>query len=96
MSKKKLYISGKMKGLDNHHELFNKAEEEYSKKGYKVLNPVRFEHVTREWGEMILHDLHILDKCDAILMLNNWKESNGAQAEHWFAKGKELEIIYQE
>lgn len=45
---------------------------------------------------MILHDLHILDKCDAILMLNNWKESNGAQAEHWFAKGKELEIIYQE
>lgn len=37
MSKKKLYISGKMKGLDNHHELFNKAEEEYSKKVIKFL-----------------------------------------------------------
>lgn len=96
MSKEKLYISGKMNGLDNYHELFNKAEDEYSKKGYKVINPARFEHIEGKWSDFMLHDLHVLDKCDSILMLNNWKESNGAQVEYWFAQGKGLKIIYQE
>jgi hypothetical protein len=29
-------------------------------------------------------------------MLNNWQDSNGAQAEHYFAKGTGLKIIYKD
>lgn len=96
MKGKKIYISGKMKGLDNFKELFYAAEKEYRNKGYNVINPVRIEHISKEWEDMILQDLYILNSCDAILMLNNWKDSNGAQVEHYFAKGKNIEIIYQD
>ena len=95
MSKKKIYISGKIKGLDNYKELFNAAEKEYIDKGWKVINPTRIEHISSKWGDIILDDLHVLNSCDAIFMLNNWQDSFGAQTEHYFAKGNNLEIIYQ-
>ena len=95
MTKKKMYISGKMKGLDNYKTLFSEAEKEFQT-NYRVMNPCRFEHTSDAWEDRILHDLNIIKSCDVVYMLNNWKDSNGAQTEHYFAQGMGKEIIYQE
>lgn len=95
MNKKKMYISGKMKGLENFKVLFSEVEKKFQDT-YKVMNPCRFEHTSDAWEERILHDLNIIKHCDVMYMLNNWKDSNGAQVEHYFAQGMGKEIIYQE
>lgn len=91
--KKRIYISGKMKGLSDYRTYFNDAEE-LLKNEYTVINPARFEHTSDKWEDRMLHDLNVLKSCDAIYMIPNWTDSNGAQVEYYFAKGMELEIIY--
>ena len=92
--KKKMYISGKMKGLDNYKSLFAEIEKEFQNE-YTVMNPCRFEHTSSLWEDRILHDLNVIRSCDVVYMMNNWKDSNGAQTEHYFAQGMGKEIIYQ-
>ncbi len=92
--KKKIYIAGKITGLPNHKEHFNKAEEELKKQGHIVVNP----SVVPE-GLMYDDYMNIctamLKACDTIYMLNNWKESTGAKIEHQIADLSGKEIIYQ-
>ena len=89
-----MYISGKMKGLKNFKSLFAQVEEEYKEK-YNVINPCKFTHTSDEWEDRILYDLNIIRDCDVIYMINNWRDSNGAQVEHYFAQGMGKKIIYQ-
>lgn len=44
---------------------------------------------------LLLWDMHALVLCDAIYMLKDWKESNGATAEYYFAKACGKEIIFE-
>ena len=44
---------------------------------------------------LLLWDMHALALCDAIYMLKDWKESNGATAEYYFAKACGKEIIFE-
>ena len=46
-------------------------------------------------GEFFNLRLKELESCDAIFMLRDWKESNGATIEHEKAKEWGLKIIYQ-
>lgn len=39
MKNKKIYISGKIRGLSNYREIFKNAENYLKKKGYVVINP---------------------------------------------------------
>jgi hypothetical protein len=41
-------------------------------------------------------DLEILKRCDAIYMLSNWQESEGAKKEYALAKYLELEIYFED
>lgn len=93
--KKKMYISGKMKGLANYKSLFSEVEKEY-KDRYDIVNPCHAKHLTDKWENRIMYDLEIIRDCDVLYMLNNWKDSNGAQVEHYFAQGMGKEIIYQQ
>src|SRR3990167_4416251 len=43
------------------------------------------------WG-----DLRIVEACDAIIMLDNWKDSNGAKVEKAYAEYLGKEIFYEE
>jgi len=40
-------------------------------------------------------DLAILKKCDAIFMVDTWKDSVGAKREHEFAKENNIPIFYK-
>lgn len=91
----KIYIAGKITGLDNYKELFNKAEKELLAKGYKVMNPAILPggFTQPEYMEICYR---MIDACDEIYMLNNWENSNGAKLEHCYAIEKAKKIIYQE
>lgn len=39
-------------------------------------------------------DLDILDRCDAIFMLDNWRDSDGAVGEHMLACIKPMPVLY--
>lgn len=97
----KVYISGKMRGLSEEESrmLFRAAEQYLIGLGHDVINPWDSEsdkeQQCKEWEDYILYDLQILKTCDAIFMLSNWQDSDGAKCEHAFASGRHMEIIYE-
>lgn len=96
----RIYISGKMRGLpeEESRELFKAAENYLMELGHNVINPWDSEddkkRQCKDWDDYILYDLQIIKTCDAIFMLSNWQDSNGAKCEHAFASGRNMEIIY--
>lgn len=89
-SKKKLkiFISGPMTGYPNwNKEAFDRAENRLRELGYDVFNPTWMQF-TEGWSheEIMAIDLAALEKCDAVLQLDGWQESIGAQEEFEQAK----------
>ena len=91
----KIYIAGKITGLDNYKELFNKAEKEFLEKGYKVINPSILPEGF-EWAEYMGICYKMIDICNEIHFLNNWLDSKGAILEHMYAVENGKKITYQE
>ena len=96
MSKRKVYISGAITGIENYEELFNKAEEILKTNGFDVVNPVKIEHNhDNTWNSFMRVDLKAMLDCDSIYMLSNYKSSKGANIELNLAKELDFEIIYE-
>lgn len=95
MKKEKIYISGKMRGLEIEHsqKLFSDAEQFLIKHGFEPINPWNIIHTSDIWGDRIIADLEILKDCDGIWMLENWRDSNGATCEYYFALGEGIRIM---
>ena len=98
----KIYISGKMRGLpeEESRKKFEAARQYLIELGHDVVNPWDSEKDKEEqcleWEDYILYDLRIIKHCDALFMLDNWQDSDGAKCEHAFARGRGMEIIYEE
>ena len=71
---------------------------EYWKKGYAVfcphLNSCFMDHLTT-YEDFIEGDLAFLRHADIIVMLPNWRSSNGARREHEEAKVQGKKIVYE-
>jgi hypothetical protein len=95
--KQKIYISGKITGLEP-KQAFKKFEkaEEFLKNylGYNVINPIKQCPQQENWSDYMLKDIELLFDCDAIYMLSNWQDSKGARIEHAIAKELGLRILY--
>ena len=76
----KVYIAGKITGLDNYKELFDRAEKELKNQGYSVMNPSvlpeGFEH-----DEYMKICYSMIDVCDGVYFLENSGDSKGAMLE---------------
>lgn len=96
-NKKKVYIGGKMTGLTDEESqaLFERAETMLTANGYKVINPWKIK-VPKYYSGQLLRSLKELSKCDAIYLLENWLDSNGAKCEYWFARGMGIEVMFEE
>lgn len=94
---KKLYISGKITGIeDQAPELFKLAEEEVRKLGFEPVNPMTINHDhDLTWSSYMKEDLKAMMDCDGVYMLNNWKTSKGANIELDLAESLGMEIYYQ-
>jgi len=93
----RVYISGKMTGL-NRVEVMDRffgAEGMLRKYGYDVINPARMYDFNLSYAEFMLIDTTLVTMCDAIYMLNNWRDSNGAKEELALAEAKGLKIMYE-
>lgn len=81
---KKVYISGKMTGLqDLNIKKFNEAETKLRSNGFIPVNPHKIlpYHPNRTWEEYMKADIKELMTCDIIAVLDDWKNSKGAIVE---------------
>lgn len=93
--KKKIYIAGKINGLDKYKELFKRAEDKLTSEGYICMNPAILKEGF-DYNVYLPICLAMLEACDSIYMLNNWETSKGAKVEHAYAVAQGKEILYQE
>ncbi|EKT55773.1 DUF4406 domain-containing protein [Providencia sneebia] len=78
----KIYIAGPMSGLrDCNRPEFNRVADILTKNGDVVLNPATLPDGLSQADYMAIC-IAMLQRCDAILMLNGWQGSEGAKAEH--------------
>lgn len=98
---KRIYISGKITGLDilEAARKFQDAES-YLIQNYdniEVVNPMRevpYEK-GKTWEQYMLEDINLLFGCDSVFMLDNWESSTGARVECSIAKEMSKTIIFQ-
>jgi len=94
----KIYISGRISGLkrEDVHNKFTQAETKLKAQGHEVLNPLKngMPEVTDYATHMIV-DIIMLFQADAIYMLHDWIESQGAITELNAARATGKQIIYE-
>ena len=99
MIKGKIYISGKITGLEisEAQSKFKEAEFELLRLELNPVNPM--EHVPFnpdwEWKDYMLADIALLFDCEAIYMLDNWGSSEGARIERQIAIEHGMRVLYQ-
>ncbi|MEQ1733645.1 MAG: DUF4406 domain-containing protein [Bacteroidia bacterium] len=93
----KVYISGKISGIEEEAKvLFDATEETLKHLGYDVINPMTLPHNhDKSWERYMREDLKALLDCDIIFMLHNWKESDGAKFEYSIAMKLGMPIIFE-
>ena len=92
MKKPKIYIAGPMRGLPDFNYLeFNNCAVAHRTVGWDVVNPVE---IGADFGTpdqinadpallaaVMAAEIHALETCDAIYLLNGWQNSEGARKE---------------
>lgn len=93
----KIYISGKISGIENDAlALFDTAEDALKTTWAVVINPMRLPHDhDKTWHSYMREDIKSLCDCDAIYMLKNWSDSKGAIIEHTIAMYLGIKVIYE-
>lgn len=90
---KRVYIAGKITGTEDYLERFDAAEQWLREEGFSSINPTDLPFIL---GDSVDYEdiLHIcfalIDICDAIYLMEGYKESAGAmrEREYAIAKGK--------
>ena len=89
----KIYLAGKITDNSNYKQQFNEAAQALQKDGHIVLNPailpLGFAH-----NEYLHICYAMIDVCDAVFFLSNWKQSTGAKIEHSYAENINKPIYY--
>jgi len=90
----KVYIAGKITGLENYKLEFEKAETFLKLQGHRVLNPSILPYPGFEHHEYMHICFAMIDVCDAVFLLENWTTSDGAKMEIKYAIDKGKRPIY--
>lgn len=98
MRKIRIYISGKITGLDADvvKRKFADVKELLEEIGFEAVSP--FDYVLPDgatWAEHKGKDITMLMSCDAIYMMDNWIDSKGASIEYDVAKRLDLKIFFE-
>lgn len=100
---KKVFISGKITGLEECDWRKKFSEGAYKlmlQHGYRledIIAPSRLKEVFLglDYEQYMRIDLTLLDMCDTIYMLDNYKDSRGAQRELAYAIEQNKKIIWE-
>jgi hypothetical protein len=91
----RLYLSGRVTGLENCREIFSEAEERLVEAGYEVINPLKMISIDAEYSDAMRSCIRMLieDKCKGIALIDNWKDSDGAKLERDISKAIDIPIM---
>ena len=95
----KIYISGKITGLDLAEAtlLFHRGELELLAMAQEAINPMTLPHKhDKSWQSYMRECIKALCDCDGIYMIGDWINSKGAAIELHIAQVLGLKIIYQD
>ena len=92
----RVYIAGKITGDKNYREKFAKAEQALTAMGHCVLNPANLPS-GMEQGDYMRICFSMIDCADCVVLLPDWRESDGARLERAYAEkiGKEVVVADQ-
>lgn len=92
------YIAGKISGEDEAKAKvkFDKATEIIKQRYMMPVNPMVLVGLEKDWNKCMRICLKSLLTCDAICLLDDWKDSKGAKLEENVARGLDMLIIHLE
>lgn len=90
----KFYISGKITGLADYKEQFAEAEALLTGLGHAVMNPAVLPDGF-DYEDYMNICFPMIDPCDGIYMLHNFKDSSGAKRELEYALPRGKFVIYE-
>ena len=107
MKREKVYISGKISGLDFEEACrrFGEAEKHLQKLGYRTSNPTKMTLCVflaarcGNWGYracVVLQLIWICMTCQCIYLLDGWHTSDGARAERAVARVMGITALYEQ
>lgn len=99
MKTMKIYISGKISGLPISEVVakFREAERKIRKFGLIPINPLdNGLPIKAEWADQMGKDIALLLRADAIYMLPDWRQSEGATIEYLIARQRRMRIFLAE
>lgn len=99
MKIEKIYISGKITGLPIGEVIakFHAAEEKIRRFGFEPVSPLRNGlPLEAEWADQIGEDVKLLLNSDAIYMMTDWQQSEGATLEYLIARQRRMRIFLAE
>lgn len=94
----KVYISGPISGTTDYMGRFAEAQKYLESRGYSVVNPALVNSNLPEdtsYDDYMKMSFCMLDMCNAIYMLKNYTDSNGALLELERAKINSYCILYE-
>ena len=97
LNKKKVYIAGKITGMEEEAKvLFQQAENLLKEKGYTPINPFKLDHShhDKSWESYMKVCLKALMDCDMIYPLDNHMHSRGAREEVSIARTLKIPRLY--
>lgn len=94
----KIYISGPITGIEGYMKKFEEMEKILTSFGYTVVNPARVnaelpEDTTHE--EYMTTSIAMLNMCDAIFMMEGWRDSKGCSIEFDHACKRGMPIVFE-
>lgn len=90
----KIYIAGKITGLYNYKEVFQRAEQRLKNAGYSVMNPAILPEGF-DYEDYMKVCFSMIDVCDAVYLLRNWQDSNGAKREYEYVTQQGKKFIME-
>jgi nucleoside 2-deoxyribosyltransferase len=92
MKKPKIYIAGKVTGLPLHEVIakFNDAKSKLETYGFEVINPLEIvkekaDGFDSDWQTAMRFCIAAMMTADAVYLLKDWQDSNGARIEKQIA-----------
>ncbi len=92
--KKTVYLAGKITGDPLYRSKFHDAERVMQDMGFIVVNPAMLPSGGFTYEQYMRMTSAMLDECESICLLPDWKESNGAMYEHGRAAAKGKRILF--
>lgn len=89
----KIYLAGKITGDPSYREKFKTVAAELERQGHSVMNPATMPDGF-DYEEYMQICFKMIDVCQAICMLPDWRESPGATREREKAKREKKGILY--